>query len=280
MGTVRSAVTVRGIRVFTSTFTALAAFAMLAAYAPFAQARNAADCDYLLGQGRGSVHATRFGSGINSGDPQKELRSQLHALTMRNHHPLTKASYREVLYENLVPHPQHPSQITDVYCNETYTVPERYSQMYDIINVEHTWPQSRFSRQYPKGTQKMDLHHLFIANSKVNNSRANYEFGEVERERQALECDDSKLGYDYAGHLVFEPPDTHKGAVARAIFYFAVRYDMAISPAQRQVLQQWNHEFPVTQEEHWRNDRIEALQGNRNPFVDDASLADKLWGLH
>lgn len=214
---------------------------------------------------------------LESGEEGSSLRSRLHDYVKQNHQSVTKASYRELLYQNLQPRAARAVQILDVYCNEVYEVPGHYSKMYPAVNVEHTWPQSRFSKRHNKALQKTDLHHLFLTNTGVNNSRGNYEFGVVARPIKGLDCEGPKLGYDQNGQLVFEPPDTHKGAVARAIFYFALRYEMPISANQKAVLQQWNRQFPVSASEKLRNQNIEKLQGNRNPFIDDPELVDTIW---
>jgi endonuclease I len=39
-------------------------------------------------------------------------------------------------------------------------------------------------------------------------------------------------------------------------------------------LRQWNIIDPVDQAEINRNDKVEQIQGNRNPFIDDPELAD------
>ncbi len=143
-----------------------------------------------------------------------------------------------------------------------------------IINVEHTWPQSRFSNRYAKELQKADLHHLFPTDSQMNAIRGNHIFGKVERDRQNAKCSASRFGEGAAGSvLIFEPPDRHKGHVARALFYFSIRYDIAISPAEEVVLKRWDKQFPVDAEEVTRNDEIYKLQNNRNPFIDHPELA-------
>jgi len=38
----------------------------------------------------------------------------------------------------------------------------------------------------------------------------------------------------------------------------------------------WNREHPPTADELRRNDLVEKYQGNRNPFVDDPSLAERI----
>jgi endonuclease I len=72
---------------------------------------------------------------------------------------------------------------------------------------------------------------------------------------------------------VFEPPTVHKGRVARALFYFSVRYDIPLDPEEEAYLKKWNAEQPVDQEEITRNEEIYKAQGNRNPFIDYPELA-------
>ncbi|MBL7542409.1 MAG: endonuclease [Bdellovibrionaceae bacterium] len=173
--------------------------------------------------------------------------------------------------------------IKEAYCNKLYG-PEEFrskSQMprpqfipdNTVINVEHTWPQSRFTGQHPTDTQKSDLHHLYPTDSKLNAIRGNYPFGEVETDSSVLKCGQSRFGQSRTIRgPVFEPPDVHKGHVARALFYFAVRYDLTIDAAQEATLRSWHQQFPVDSEELLRNDEIHKAQGNRNPFIDHPEL--------
>ncbi|MEE8233859.1 MAG: endonuclease, partial [Gammaproteobacteria bacterium] len=38
----------------------------------------------------------------------------------------------------------------------------------------------------------------------------------------------------------------------------------------------WNKEDPPSDQEKVRNDKIEKIQGRRNPYIDDPSLADQI----
>lgn len=146
-----------------------------------------------------------------------------------------------------------------------------------IMNVEHTWPQSKFTGKYPKDLQKADLHHLFPTDSKMNSTRGNFDFGEVNHDEGRVNCNASRFGTGVgASGKIFEPPQDHKGHVARALFYFSIRYDMPISPANEQILKKWNAQFPVDDEEKLRNEEIFKVQGNRNPFVDYSELASSI----
>ena len=143
----------------------------------------------------------------------------------------------------------------------------------EILNCEHTWPQSKFSSAFPKDTQKADLHHLYPADSKVNNTRGNLPFADVTPTNDIPNCPDSGLGVPENGRgqsssLYFMPPGDHQGNVARALFYFSVRYNMPIDPIQEEYLRKWHLDDPVDQSELERNNLIEEIQGNRNPFTD------------
>lgn len=175
--------------------------------------------------------------------------------------------------------------VHDVYCDKDRestdfrgqapapnTVPDN-----TVVNVEHTWPQSRFTGKFSTEAQKSDLHHLFPTDSKINAVRGNNIFGEVSQETMTFQCPCSRFGFGSGGRTkVFEPPTNHKGNVARALFYFTLRYDMSISPAEETVLRKWNREDPVDDEELRRNEEIFKVQGNRNPFVDFPELADSI----
>ena len=145
------------------------------------------------------------------------------------------------------------------------------------MNVEHLWPQSYFEKRLP---MKSDLHHLAASFKQPNGIRGRLPFG--------VAADGSeyhnKAGARSDGR-VFEPPDEAKGRVARALMYFFVRYyDGRIFSATgrefwnetTKVLLRWNQEHPVTEFERRRNNLVEAFQGNRNPFVDDPSLAERI----
>lgn len=139
------------------------------------------------------------------------------------------------------------------------------------MNVEHTWPQSKGAT----GAAKSDLHHLFPTDSKANSTRSSFPFGEVVDVKWSHPSG-AKLGKDAQGRTVFEPPDEHKGNVARAMFYFSATYNKSIPQAEEAVLKQWNKLDGVDTAELARSRRIAELQGNRNPFVEDAALADRI----
>lgn len=175
--------------------------------------------------------------------------------------------------------------VRDVYCNKERArsdfrkSPPAPGVIPDnrVINVEHTWPQSRFNGRFSDDVQKSDLHHLFPTDSEINAIRGNNLFGEVTKDLTELKCPESRFGLGSAGSdEVFEPPREHRGNVARALFYFSTRYDLAIDEREETVLRKWNQEDPVDGDEITRNNEIFKVQGNRNPFIDFPELTDNI----
>jgi hypothetical protein len=213
------------------------------------------------------------------------LKSALNTLTSTNQVVLGYDGARKLMFGKFfLKNDGTGNFISDVYCQKKFgksagvgpgTIPDGTK-----INCEHTWPQSKFTLAYPAEMQKSDLHHLFPSDSKANSIRGNDDFVDVSHDNGALtqdNCSISKYGSPVAGgHDGFEPPLTHKGNVARALFYFSVRYKIAIPKSEEQVLRRWNDLDPVDQEEMDRNNAIQAVQGNRNPFIDFPGLANDI----
>ncbi len=176
--------------------------------------------------------------------------------------------------------------VKDVYCEQTFTDhdfndkpsigPGLIPTDGSVLNTEHTWPQSRFTSRFPKETQKSDLHHLFPSDSKMNSHRGNLRFGFVVEEIEKLKCPMGRLGHQAEGGIIFEAPMNHRGNVARAIFYFATRYQMKVSPPEEAALRQWNKQDPIDEAEMRHNDEIAKAQGNRNPYIDFPDLLSRI----
>lgn len=170
--------------------------------------------------------------------------------------------------------------VQDVYCGKKFPFRsvEEASGMHTEVNIEHTWPQSKFSGRYDKGTQKSDMHHLFLTDSDANNKRGNHEFGIAGSNVDELNvenCSLSKLVRANQG-TVFEPPKSHRGNVARALFYFASHYGMTISKDQEAALREWSKNDPVDASEIQRHEMVAAHQKVRNPFIDHPELAETI----
>jgi deoxyribonuclease-1 len=145
------------------------------------------------------------------------------------------------------------------------------------MNVEHTWPQSLFQQALP---QRSDIHHLMATFMHPNSVRGSLPFGVV----TGTPDYENKAGAK-RGNGVFEPPDAVKGRVARGLLYFYARHkdsrmfgrtSVVFWNQQIDILMKWNRDFPPSAFEARHNDLAQAWQGNRNPFIDDYLLADRI----
>ncbi len=126
-----------------------------------------------------------------------------------------------------------------------------------------------------------DQHHLFPALLTNENAlRSNDPFGEVVN--ATVTNGQCKSGTDANGAQVFEPSNKQKGNTARALFYMCVCYNgisnntwnlppNVISSINQnlEVLKKWHYQDPPDAFEIARNDYLDSLQGNRNPFIDN-----------
>ena len=164
-------------------------------------------------------------------------------------------------------------QVQCVYTGRNTSVAEEPPDATDM-NVEHTWPQSEGANMLPA---KCDLHHLFPTDADANNARANHPFGEVVSS-PSWQQGGSKRGANTAGELVFEPRAEHRGDVARAMLYFALRYQHELASDQTELFLKWHQEDAVTPTEVERSLRIQDFQGTSNPFVVCPSVASQIAG--
>lgn len=167
--------------------------------------------------------------------------------------------------------------INDIYCSRAFTNkdfphhknlgPNRIP-LHTVLNAEHIWPQSRFSTKRSTETQKTDLHILYPSDSKTNSQRSNHLFGEVKKSTSKA-CGTAKIGFNQNKFEInFEPPNSHKGNVARAMFYFSVRYNLPISKQRQNMFKRWSQLDPVDDFERKRNEAIFKINKTRNPFID------------
>ncbi len=144
------------------------------------------------------------------------------------------------------------------------------------FNCEHVVPQSWFNKQEP---MRGDLHHLFGCESDCNSFRSNIPYFDFPDFDEAIREDCGKR--DQAG-TKFEPT-AGKGAVARAVLYFLLRYPGEINQTTKEytadrleTLLAWHKAFPVSRYERHRNASIFEKQGNRNPLIDRPEWVDEI----
>ncbi len=164
----------------------------------------------------------------------------------------------------------------------------------DDINREHVWCQSRFrvygsmSNPAAYGTAvnpgpATDLYNVRPCLGIVNVDRSNYFY--VDGAERGTSTYDP-VTWEEDGKAEF------RGEIARILFYCATRYEKLTlveatnahtgvgshEMGQLSTLLKWNLENEVNNREMIRNDEVEKIQGNRNPFVDHPEYACKIWG--
>jgi deoxyribonuclease-1 len=105
-----------------------------------------------------------------------------------------------------------------------------------------------------------DMYNLYPAIGAVNAMRSNYNFVMLNNEQNSFGSCAMKI----AGRKV-EPPSNARGIIARSYLYMDQTYPKySMSKQQRQLMNAWHKQFPVTPWECLRAERIALLQGNLN----------------
>ena len=254
--------------------------------------RLAATLNAIMWEGERAEVATTGGGDVEAyyaaaaGLTGGELREALHAILLGH----KQLAYDELwaALEATDEDPENPDNIILLYTQRSEEKDRRDSGSgdNDAWNREHVWPSSHGfrSRAEPAHT---DIHHVRPADKTVNSSRGDKDFDEGGSAH--AEAVDARADADS-----FEPPGVVKGDIARMLFYLDVRYeggdgleDLRISKDvtvadQPSIgllctLARWHREDSVGDFERRRNDRIFALQGNRNPFIDHPEFAESIW---
>lgn len=120
-----------------------------------------------------------------------------------------------------------------------------------------------------------DLYNLYPAIGSVNAVRSNHTFTQLPKSVPALF---GSCAFKLADDKV-EVPDSVKGIVARAHLYFDSQYNpvFELTADERQQMQEWDKQHPVTAWECIRTYRIEKIQGNKNMIVKEACQKASLW---
>ena len=193
------------------------------------------------------------------------------------------------------------------------------------INREHIWPKGAGFDTNGAGGARGDIMHLWAAHGHTNNKHSNYYYGYVNKSQTYSDegsdfsiCSGNLLGYSKTlggSTKVFEPQDSDKGDIARAVFYMVARYNYlsgsdsdginsnnpnlelvnnissfsssgytsSTSTTGKlgiiQDLLEWNRLDPPDEFEIHRNNLCyNNFTNNRNPFIDYPEWAEFIWG--
>lgn len=145
-------------------------------------------------------------------------------------------------------------------------------------NREHVYANSMASPKLDVSLNYTDIHNAHAADCSMNASRGNKQF-----------TYGNGIGNN-VGNNLFYPGDEWKGDVARTIMYMYLLYptqclatvagdgSTSYSPDMPDLFLIWNEEDPPSEFEKNRNSKVENIQGNRNPFIDNPYIATLIWG--
>ncbi|MDX1518472.1 MAG: endonuclease [Gammaproteobacteria bacterium] len=151
------------------------------------------------------------------------------------------------------------------------------------VRIDHIYPMTRMlkkvncdSRQQCRESgnrlfieMEADLHNLYPVWWEIASTNSDSSFGELPGEEWRFDnCDyERKLG-------VIEPRPIARGNIARAILYMHAKYGVELDRKTFVLMKKWNLEDPPSKQEKSRNNIIESIQGNRNPYIDNPKLVN------
>ena len=218
--------------------------------------------------------------------------ADLHAL-INAHTWITYTSYKTNIVPDFFERDTTGAQvvINCEYSNETtiYTAP--FDFVAQAYNREHVLCKSWMQTAALYGASNLvyyvegsDFYNLLLVRSTPNQIRSNNPLGIVLNVTMAY--GESKYGTDNTGNNVFEPKENRKGDAARNMMYEMVCYDglsggwglnelLSLAYKQDQnILKLWNQQDPPDKFERTKNEYINSLQHNRNPFIDHPNWAN------
>lgn len=184
--------------------------------------------------------------------------------------------------------------------------------VWPCANTDGLWDHSVLTEKSIGGGA--DLYHVRPCDDAVNTFRGNSRFKELTEDERAncYEMGDARkdpgpyklagVGYnDKKEYCQFVEPDDHfKGDTVRLLMYVYIHYakmgdynvqglcgNLNLSAVMGyndqtelyEVMLKWNELDPVSETEKLRNETVQAVQGNRNPFVDYPHLMAKCFNM-
>ncbi|MEH6452772.1 MAG: endonuclease [Psychromonas sp.] len=108
-----------------------------------------------------------------------------------------------------------------------------------------------------------DMYNLYPAIGAVNASRSNYNFTLLADQKSSFGSCEMKVS-----NRKVEPPESSRGMIARTYLYMDHTYSrFSISKQQRQLMDAWSKQYPVSGWECERGRRIAELQVNINQVL-------------
>ncbi len=115
-----------------------------------------------------------------------------------------------------------------------------------------------------------DLHNLTPAIGEVNGDRSNYNFSQWNG-LDGVTYGQCEMQVNFKKQRAM-PPERARGSIARIYLYMSQKYGFRLSKQQTNLMNAWNKTYPADVWECQRDKRIAQIQGNHNPFVQQACL--------
>ncbi len=213
--------------------------------------------------GQGKYSNTYYNSTENK--EEEALKSALKTRLGQGYNSLGYTAARDNMYATI---DNTGGTVECVYTGRTANFTTRAGANSNNFNCEHTFPQGFFNQNEP---MRSDIHHLFPTDVSANSRRSNDPFGIVSNPSW-------QQGGSKSGGGKFEPRNIHKGACARAMMYFVIRYQDYSNhfSGQESILRSWHNTYAPSNGEKVRNNQIAALQTSRNPFVDYPQFEERI----
>ncbi len=204
------------------------------------------------------------------------LEDTLRSIITSSHRKQTSYEDLKTVLQDADRDPNNPKNVITIYSQQSV---KGVWDSGNTWNREHVWPNSKGVGKSGPGS---DAHHLRPEDPVVNSTRGNNKIDYVSSSsRKEILFKGTVHTGCYVGSGLFEPADAVKGDVARIYFYLLTRYSNLYSylaeAANFQTLLEWNELDPVSESEIRRNEVVFGVQGNRNPFIDNADFANLMW---
>ncbi|MBO5787183.1 MAG: endonuclease [Bacteroidaceae bacterium] len=238
---------------------------------------------------------SEYYTGIDGTKGGETLKTALHKL-IKNHQQISygsgKSSTWGAFYTTDAVIENGKRRVLDMYSNEKRYFGDK-GEAVSGMNIEHSVAKSWWGGT--KNNAYCDLHHLNPSDQNANSRKSNYPLGEL----TSVSWDNGvtfvgKANIDGSSQNAYEPCDEYKGDFARVFMYMFTCYQdltweytwmnyekstyPTLKPWAVKLLLKWHKQDPVSEKEINRNNAVQEVQGNRNPYVDYPQLADYVWG--
>lgn len=286
---------------------------------PTTSSRSTPDYTYATEPTGEKAYSGTYYDGFDFSAVGGTLLYNLHVLTLSRHTTMVRYSQFSTYEQSTTQPRSVDTDAAEPSKNVLLYTGKKVSKPGSGWNREHVWPCANSGGMWTHNKEDgdnyvdkstyvgggSDLYHVRPATSSVNTARGNSKFIEFGPNDTFYEYGDGgpyKLKCDVSSGQFAnkcEPADGQKGDIARILMYVYTRYNKigdyndkycgtlaltnvfgySTQEEAQEIMCKWNAIDPVDDTERLRNDTIEKIQGNRNPFVDHPELMAPCFGL-